>query len=81
MIYVVGNADSGWVQRIGEQGAVAMRLEGNTYALQANRVRKLPGIVTAYKESIVLTIPISWRVFRPEAKDGFAVFRLTAPAD
>ncbi|MEL0047798.1 MAG: hypothetical protein VW867_04055 [Gammaproteobacteria bacterium] len=83
-IYVVGNADSGWVQRIGEQGAVAMRLEGNTYALQANRVREnLPGIVTAYKDKYRPNYPdiVAGFPSLEEAKDGFAVFRLTAPAD
>ena len=82
-IYVVGNADSGWVQRIGEQGPVSMRLEGNTYALQANRTTEnLADIVTAYKDKYRPNYPdiVAGFPSLEEAKDGFAVFRLSAPA-
>lgn len=82
-IYVVGDADSGWVQRIGERGSVSMRLEGSTYALEANRVTEnLPVIVTAYKDKYRSNYPdiVAGFPSLAEAEDGFAVFRLTAPA-
>lgn len=37
-LYVVGSADSGWVEAIGNGAPVKMRLGDNTYALNAQRV-------------------------------------------
>jgi hypothetical protein len=60
-----------------------MRLEGNTYALQANRTAEnLADIVTAYKDKYRPNYPdiVAGLPSLEEAKDGFAVFRLSAPA-
>lgn len=82
-LYVVGSTNSGWVQRIGQGGPVALRLQDRTYALQAQRVTEnLEAIITAYKDKYRADYPdiVGGFPTLEEAKDSFAVFRLSAGA-
>ena len=82
VIYVVGNVSSGWVQRIGEQATVAMRLNGSTYKLKATRTREnTAAIVRAYKDKYRADYPdiVAGFPSEQEALEKYAVFQLNPP--
>jgi hypothetical protein len=78
-LHVVGSGESGWVRMIGGGAPVEMRLEGHTYALQAEPVAEgkelvLQAYVDKYRPDypdIVASFPTA-----SEASTGVAVFRL-----
>lgn len=78
-LYVVGAKDSGWVQMIGQQSPVEMRLGDNTYALNATLVTDgWAPILTAYVDKYRPDYPDIVANFPPpEEAEGFAaIFRL-----
>ncbi len=80
-LYVVGNNDSGWVQKLGGGGAVEMRLEDKTYALTAESVKTgFEAIWSAYVAKYQADYPDIIASFPPleEAAKGASIFRLVA---
>jgi hypothetical protein len=79
-LHVVGSSDGGWVNKLGEGGAVRMRMNGNTYSLNASRVTGgwepiLEAYVNKYRPNypdIVAGFPTL-----EEAAGTMAVFRLS----
>lgn len=63
-LYVVGAKDSGWVSMLGEGGPVEMRLEGNTYALDAT-------LVTQGWEPAMTAYVAKYRPDHPDIVAGF----------
>jgi hypothetical protein len=78
-LHVVGAKDSGWVETLGQGGAVLMRLENKTYALQASLVTNWQPIVEAYMDKYRPDYPDIVNGFpdSEEAADSMRVFRLT----
>ena len=81
-LYVTGYTKSGWVQMLGDGGPVRMRLGDNTYPLVATVVtdNALP-ILTAYMDKYRPYYPdiVAGFPSPDEARDSFAVFRLSRP--
>lgn len=80
-LYVVGNNDSGWVQKLGSGGAVEMRMEDKTYALAAESVKSgFEEIWTAYVQKYQADYPDIIASFPPleEAAKGASMYRLVA---
>ncbi|MEM7015944.1 MAG: hypothetical protein AAF512_01235 [Pseudomonadota bacterium] len=78
-LHVVGNNESGWVGALGDGGPVEMRIEDNTYKLNAVKVTSdLEAIWTAYVDKYKADYPDIIDSFPPieEAKLGASVFRL-----
>lgn len=63
-LYVVGSSDSGWVKMLGQGGPVNMRLEGNTYALQARQI-------TDGKEAVLGAYVAKYQPDYPDIIAGF----------
>jgi len=78
-LHVVGSSDSVWVARIGEGTPVELRIDDQTYALQAERKKEgLRDILTAYVDKYKTDYPDIVEGF-PSFEDGqdqFAVFTL-----
>ncbi len=78
-LYVVGANDSGWVSMLGQSAPVEMRLEDNTYTLQAKRVTEdWASVLNAYVEKYRPGYPEIINSFPPieEAAGAIAVFQL-----
>ena len=79
-LYVVGAADSGWVTMIGDGSPVQLRIEDNTYDLQATPVTdNWEPIVTAYVAKYEADYPDIVAGFPTieEAEGQFGVFHLS----
>jgi hypothetical protein len=79
-LFVVGSSESGWVKMLGEGGKVKMRVAGNTYNLNADRVTSgWEPIVTAYANKYRPNYPEIVNNFPTveEAEGSFGVFKLT----
>jgi hypothetical protein len=79
-LYVVGGSDGGWVGMIGERSPVEIRLDENTYALQASLVADgWEPILQAYVDKYRPDYPEIVAGFPSieEAQGQIAVFRLT----
>ena len=82
-LYILGSANSGWVQMIGESAPVKMRLEDSTFKLVAERVTEnLEAISFAYRDKYRAEYPDIIESFPPitEAGDSFHIFRLKRPS-
>ncbi len=82
-LHVVGSSDSGWVKKLGQGGPVRLRMEGKTYALEAERLNgDNTGILTAYADKYRPNYPDIVESFGDveEAAPWAAVFRLGRPA-
>lgn len=78
-LYVVGGADSGWVTMIGAGSPVQVRIEDNTYDLNARRVTdNLENIVSAYMNKYRADYPDIVESFASvqEVEDSWRVFHL-----
>ncbi len=78
-LHVVGAADSGWVNMIGQGKPVEMRLGDSTYALEATRTTQgWEGVLEAYVEKYRADYPEIVAGFPSieEAEGQVAVFRL-----
>ncbi|MEM7466931.1 MAG: hypothetical protein AAF387_08610 [Pseudomonadota bacterium] len=79
-LYVMGNAESGWVQMLGDGGPVRMRLGDNTYALTATTVteNRIP-IVNAWMDKYRPDYPdiVGGFPSPEEAGDTHRVFKLS----
>ena len=79
-LYVVGANDSGWVSKLGDGGAVSLRIEGATYELNATRLSsgQLP-VVEAYQEKYRADYPdiVSGMGSANNMIAGAAIFRLS----
>ena len=79
-LYVVGNSASGWVEMLGQGGPVAMRLEGNTYALRAERMSSgWEPVLQAYVDKYRTDYPdiVGGFPSMDEAKGLISVFKLS----
>ena len=82
-LYVVGAPDSGWVSMIGDGGPVEMRLNDNTYALEASLVNDdWESVLQAYVDKYRPDYPeiVAGFPTLEEAPGQFAVFRLNRVA-
>lgn len=80
-LFVVGNGDSGWVQKLGGGGPVEVRIEDSTYLLSAEKATSgLESIWTAYVDKYRADYPDIVASFPSpeEAALGASIFRLTA---
>ena len=78
-LFVVGSKSSGWVQRIGDRGPVEMRMQGNTYALDAVAVtQNLEQVITAYQDKYRPNYPdiVAGFPSLEDAQGQFGVYRL-----
>ena len=63
-LYIVGSRDSGWVSMLDDGGPVRMRMEGNTYSLNATFLK------TGWEHAMEAYVA-KYRLDYPEIIDGF----------
>lgn len=79
-LHVVGSRESGWVNKLGQGGAVRMRMDGNTYSLNASLLTVgWEPVLQAYVDKYRPNYPDIVNSFPPpeEAAASSAVFRLS----